>query len=49
MKKIIAAAIATALLASAAAPTFAATQGTNCVFKDKALCTMEPLSAHYGD
>ncbi|WP_160194769.1 hypothetical protein [Devosia riboflavina] len=43
MKKIIALVFATAMVAGAAAPTFAATSGDNCSFKDKALCVTESL------
>lgn len=46
MKKIIALVLATAMVAGAAAPTFAATSGENCVFTDKALCTTESLVSY---
>jgi len=44
MKKIFAAVITAALVAGAAAPAFAEATLQNCVFKDKALCTVETLS-----
>lgn len=46
MKKIIALVFATAMVAGAAAPTFAATQGDNCTFKDKTLCVTESLVSY---
>lgn len=46
MKKIIALVLATAMVAGAAAPTFAATSGDNCSFKDKALCVTESLVSY---
>ncbi|MDV3250337.1 hypothetical protein DevBK_03210 [Devosia sp. BK] len=44
MKKIIALAIASLVVAGVATPSFAATSGPNCVFKDKSLCVTESLS-----
>lgn len=46
MKKIIALVLATAMVAGAAAPTFAATSGDNCSFKDKTLCVTESLVSY---
>ena len=43
MKKIIALVLATAMVAGAAAPTFAATSGDHCSFKDKSLCVTQSL------
>ena len=43
MKKIIALVLATAMVAGAAAPTFAA---DNCSFKDKTLCVTESLVSY---
>ncbi|WP_156464143.1 hypothetical protein [Devosia sp. Leaf420] len=49
MKKIITLAIASLVVAGVATPSFAATSGANCVFKDKALCTTESLSPTTGE
>jgi hypothetical protein len=46
MKKLVALVLASALIAGAAAPSFAA---DNCAFKDKALCVTESLSPTTGD
>ena len=44
MKKIFALVIASVMVVGVATPSFAATSGPNCVFKDKSLCTTESLS-----
>ena len=49
MKKIFALVIASVMVAGVATPSFAATSGPNCVFKDKALCTTESLSPTTGE
>lgn len=48
MKKIIALVFATAMVAGAAAPTFAASTSdvNDCVFKDKTLCITESLVSY---
>ncbi|MET0436830.1 MAG: hypothetical protein ABW043_04990 [Devosia sp.] len=43
MKKIIALAIASLMVAGVATPSFAATSGDNCSFKDKTLCVTQSL------
>lgn len=49
MKKLIALAVASIVVAGVATPSFAAVSGEHCTFKDKALCTTESLSPTQGD
>lgn len=44
MKKIVALAIASLMVAGVATPSFAATSGDHCAFKDKSLCVTQSLS-----
>lgn len=46
MKKILALALASLMVAGVATPSFAATSGDNCVFKDKSLCVTESLVSY---
>ena len=46
MKAIFASLVAALLISTTAAPTFAATSGDNCSFKDKTLCVTESLVSY---
>jgi hypothetical protein len=49
MKKLFALVIASVMVAGVATPSFAATSGDKCVFKDKSMCVTESLITQDAD